>query len=111
MNHAESAMAAWRHSRSFAGGNRLREFLVAGAGRSLAVGAWHRLSEQWTSGTWAEQRRRAGVLLLVATAVHVMLLATLGTVTAWMQFIIPAAAALVGAIAVISSRPARARNS
>jgi hypothetical protein len=109
-HNADPLQTAWLHSRSFAFANGVREVLVAGARRSRAGVIWRGLTDQWTAGSWADQRRRLGVLLMVASATHALLLTTLGSVHSWMAFIIPVATAIVGGIALAASMPDQTRH-
>ena len=108
--NADRVHLTWQNSRVFAAAEAVRSALVAGTERSRALHMLRNAAVQWHEGSADEARLRTGVLLVVAAITNVVFVSRLGSVSGWMVFIIPAASAAAGTLAIITAILGQARN-
>ena len=93
-----SALASSRVWRSADGA---RAATVAAVAHSAAVARGRLVWQSWQRLPWPERRRKIGSLLIVAAAVHMLLLGR--AAHGWPEFIIPVTVVVIGVLALATS--------
>jgi hypothetical protein len=106
----DQAGAALQRSTAYVLADRVRAMFVSAVSNSRITSIWRRVAQPWASSSWAERRRAGGTLVLVASIWHVMLLLMFGEYASRLVFALPAIAAFIGALAIVSASPRLARR-
>jgi hypothetical protein len=86
---------------------RARLTIAGAAQRSRAAAIYRRHHGQWSAMAAPRRRLAAGIILLVASAVHVALNLLTGDSAGWFWLIIPGLAAVAGLLSLIMGVPPR----
>jgi len=99
-----------QRSAVFSAIDRVVAGLSRAAGSSLVLGRLRPLAERWSSAARARQQMAAGVVLLSAATVHLMLMSLNEAQPGWFWLILPGTAAAIGATLVAFSSGPRSRD-
>ena len=101
-NPDDNVLALFDGSATFAWLERGRQRGIAALDRSACAQSWYSLTAAWRLLRRPERRRQSGIVVLVAVITHAALLSTSSGFHEWVVYILPAIAAAVATMAILT---------